>query len=99
VVHPKGSEVKATLQSLDDRVATFLLGHDLQGQLRASDLPSGVTVGSEILLYVSTDERRGSMVALATSREAPRTVQRPKAEEKDSSLGSLIKEHLAGNRD
>ena len=92
--YSEGSEVKATLQSRDEKSAIFLLEDDVQGQMRASDVPADVNEGDELTLYVAPEERRGSMIALLSA--PAKQIRGPKASGADTSLGSLIKEQLKG---
>jgi len=107
--HPKGSIVKGTVREVDAKGAIIDLGNGVEGQLRASELSRDrvedartlLKVGEEVEAKFTGVDRKGRSIALSIKakdiHEEQEAMQNYRTDSPSgTSLGDLLKEHIAG---
>ena len=107
--HPKGSIVTGTVREVDAKGAIIDLGNGVDGQLRASELSRDRVEDARLLLKVGEEveakftgvDRKGRSISLSIKakdiHEEQEAMQNYRTDSPTgTSLGDLLKEHIAG---
>ena len=107
--HPKGTVVKGVVREVDAKGAIIDLGNGVDGQLRASDLSRDrvedarllLKVGQEVAAKFTGVDRKGRSISLSIKakdiHEEQEAMQNYRTDSPTgTSLGDLLKEHIAG---
>ena len=107
--HPKGTVVKGVVREVDAKGAIIDLGNGVDGQLRASDLSRDrvedarllLKVGQEVEAKFTGGDRKGRSISLSIKakdiHEEQEAMQNYRTDSPTgTSLGDLLKEHIAG---
>jgi len=107
--HPKGTVVKGVVREVDAKGAIIDLGNGVDGQLRASDLSRDRVEDARLLLKVGQEveakftgvDRKGRSISLSIKakdiHEEQEAMQNYRTDSPTgTSLGDLLKEHIAG---
>jgi len=107
--HPKGSIVKGLVREVDAKGAIIDLGNGVEGQLRASELSRDrvedartlLKVGEEVEAKFTGVDRKGRSIALSIKakdiHDEQEAMQNYRTDAPTgTSLGDLLKEHIAG---
>jgi small subunit ribosomal protein S1 len=112
--HPKGSIVKGKVTTVDAKGAVIDLGNGIEGYLRASELSRDrvedartvLTEGAEVeARFVGVDRKNRSISLSVKAKEMQEEQQavedygRSGPAGGTTTLGDLLKEHIAGNKD
>ena len=107
--NPKGTIIRGTVKEVDAKGAIIDLGHGIDGYLRASDLSqervedarTKLKVGDEVEAKFTGVDRKTRMISLSIKakemHDESDAVQSYRTESSTgTSLGDLLKEHIAG---